>query len=254
MRPWNEVTFREVAATTEGIGGWQRRVGKELTIQQKKYWQAQDEATSRKEPEQQQPAQARAATSVRLRKSEAEEAAEASEPDTEDDDDFIQYPVVVRDVQRPLFDFREMNEITDKMAVAQQLRQALEAAGLLVEERTEVLQDMGSVHADQECKEQWEVPTFWRHAVGTQPAAEQVGAAQQLRQALEAADSMAGPEQWEQCSECGDQESVCRLGRCVACCEMAACGCASADWRDRMRARIQSLSDSDFRSDGQPQW
>ena len=40
MRPWNEVTFNEVATTTEGISGWQKRVGKELTIQQKKYWQA----------------------------------------------------------------------------------------------------------------------------------------------------------------------------------------------------------------------
>ena len=40
MRPWNEVTFKEVAATMEGISGWQKRVGKELTIQQKEYWQA----------------------------------------------------------------------------------------------------------------------------------------------------------------------------------------------------------------------
>ena len=87
MRPWNEVTFKEVAATTEGISRWLKRVGKELTIQQEKYWQAQDEATSRKEPGQQQPTQARAAASVRFRKSEAQEAAEKSESDTDDDDD-----------------------------------------------------------------------------------------------------------------------------------------------------------------------
>ena len=147
-----------------------------------------------------------------------------------------------------------MNKITDKMAAAQQLRQALKAADLLVEERTGALQDMRSVHADQKCAEQWEVPPFWRHAIGTQPAAEQAEAAPQLRQTLEAADSMEDPEQWEQCSECGDQESVCRLGRCVACCEMAACGCASADRRDQMRTRMRRLSDSDLESDGQPHW
>ena len=190
---------------------------------------------------------------MRFRRSEAQEAAEIPESDTDDDDDFVQYPVV-RDVQRPLIDFRAMDEITDKMAAAQQLRQALEAADLLVEEHTESLQGMRSMHTDQECAEQWEVSTFWRHAVGTQPAAEQVEATQQLRQALEAADSMEDPGQWEQCSECGDQESVCRLGRCVTCCKMAACGCASADWRDQMRARMQRLSDSDLGSDGQPQW
>ena len=104
-------------------------------------------------------------------------------------------------------------------------------------------------------EERREVPTFWRHAVGPQPDAEQVGAAQQLRQALEAAESVEDPEQWDQCSECGDQlSSLCRFGRCVACCEMTGCGCASAGWRDQMRARTQSLSDSDLRSDDQPQW
>ena len=80
-------------------------------------------------------------------------------------------------MQRPLFDFREMNEITDKMAAVQQLRQYLEAADLLVQERAVALQDRRSVHADQECTWQWEVPTFWRHAVRTQSAAEQVEAA-----------------------------------------------------------------------------
>ena len=126
----------------------------------------------------------------------------------------------------------------------------MEVAGLLVDGRTEVLQGIGSVYADHECAEQWEVPTFWRHVVETQPAAEQVSAAQQLRQALKTADSMEDTEQWEQCIECGDQESVCMLGRCVACCEMAACGCASDDWRDQMRAKMQSLSDSDLGSNG----
>ena len=120
----------------------------------------------------------------------------------------MQYPVVVRDVQRPLVEIRVMDalvdervdrltasrpECADKVAAAQELRQALEAADLLVEE-------------------QREVPTFRRHAVGPQPDAEHVEAAQRLRQALEAAESVEDPEQWDQCSECGDQpSSLCRL-------------------------------------------
>ena len=96
-------------------------------------------------------------------------------------------------MQRPLIELRVVNalmdehadrltvarlERVDKSAAAQELRQAQKAADLLVEE-------------------QWEVPTFWRHAIGSRPAAEQVEAAHQLRQALEDAESMVDQEQWE---------------------------------------------------------
>ena len=42
-----------------------------------------------------------------------------------------------RDVARPLIDYRAMNERADRIAAAQQLRQALEAADLLIEQMNE---------------------------------------------------------------------------------------------------------------------
>ena len=292
MRPWNEVTFKEVASTTEGISGWQQRVGKELTIQQKQYWAAQDEATSRNAPEQKQqpPAQARAAASVRFRKSEAQEAAETSESDTDDEDDFVQYPVVVQDAP--------MSTRADRTEAAQQLKLALEAAELLVDcgsvpivmGEPSVVSDPGRVRLPcydmRDVRAATVVPESWNWTVevprnSTQVDQEYINsayfqsasssawdkeladragkieAAQQLKQALETADLLVHDElTGTHCDECGDQEPVCRFDKCEACCEMTACGCEVAEWRERMQERMQSLSDSDISSgsEEQPQW
>ena len=47
------------------------------------------------------------------RKGEAQEAAETSESDTSDDD-FVQNPLVERDVQRPLIELRAVNAMTNE--------------------------------------------------------------------------------------------------------------------------------------------
>ena len=129
MRPWDEVTYKEVAASRGGIVAWQERVSKEMTPTQKKFWAEQDEAQKTAHGQDQvtpkpKPkatvAQARPAAAKRTA---AQELVDTTESDT-DGEDFstAQYPVTV--LERPVDQ--------GKQAAAVELRQALETADKLV--------------------------------------------------------------------------------------------------------------------------
>ena len=43
MKLWNDVTFKEVAASPGGLTSWSKKVGEKLTPEQKAFWTAQDD-------------------------------------------------------------------------------------------------------------------------------------------------------------------------------------------------------------------
>jgi hypothetical protein len=148
MKLWNEVTFKEVAASPGGITGWSKKVGEKLTPEQRAFWTAQDDQQrADHQQEQKKPAAAQARPAVKFRKPEAQvHDTSESESDSDNDGWRLNYPVVVLDrrheQREAAIALKRTLETADVLAgmtpdecrrtAARELREALEQAELQV--------------------------------------------------------------------------------------------------------------------------
>ena len=266
MRPWDEVTYKEVAASQGGIAAWQKKVGKELTPAQKKFWAEQDETqkaahgqdqgTTKPKPKPM--AQARPAAAKRTN---AQELVDTTESDTDDEDFWtVQYPVTVleepvgRRKQAAAVELRQALETADKLvtdegdgvalkrSAAAGLLQALEAADAQiqwVEYCSSVDQEWGEGGCSGEemcleglCHECCDRSrcTCWE----SEPEQEQYASVAAIRR------SVSGGHQKTVSTGCAQRDCV------VSCCDMGGCGCLERGRREQVQIQMRAAQDNDM--------
>ena len=267
MRPWDEVTYKEVAASQGGIAAWQKRVAKELTPAQKKFWAEQDEAqkaahgqdqgTPKPKPK---PTVAQARPTAAKRTT-AQELVDTTESDTDDEDFWtVQYPVTV--LEGPVDQ--------GKQAAAVKLRQALETADALVpEEDDEVTLKRTAATGLLQALEAADAQVRWfEYCSSENQECDECGCSGEevCLEGLchECCDRSRGtclgsePEQ-EQCAECGDGQEECQQwapgdsehwlcseGLCEPCCDMGGCGCMERGRREQVQMQMRAEQDNDM--------